>query len=74
MSLAHAQRDYYARSEGQRGDGERRRREPKGIRDHTGEQRTDGVAHVAPQPIDAHARGAPARMRDVADGGKQRRV
>ena len=41
---------------------------------HAGEQRADGVAEVAPEPVDADRRRAPRRVRDVADGGEQRRV
>ena len=44
---------------------------PRSVGDDAGEQRTDGEAAVAPEPVDADRAGAPGRVRHVADRGEQ---
>ena len=41
---------------------------------HSGEQRADGEAEVAPEAVDADGAGAPGGVGDVADDGEQCRV
>jgi hypothetical protein len=40
------------------------------IRDHAGEQRADGVAEIAPEPVHADRGGTP-RVRDIANRREQ---
>src|SRR4051812_9118715 len=72
--LVHPDRNDEPRNRGERGDRPDRCFDADEVSDDPGEQRTDGVAHVAPQPVDADGSGAPARVRDVADCGEQGRV
>jgi hypothetical protein len=41
------------------------------VGEDAGEERADGEAAVAPEPVDADGAGAPAGVGDVADGGEQ---
>ncbi len=46
----------------------------EGVGEQAGEQRADGEAAVAPEPVDADGAGPPGGVGDVADGGEQGRV
>ena len=61
-------------SGGERGDGPDRGGDAEGVGDDAGEDRADGEAAVAPEPVDADGAGAPVGVGDVADRGEQRRV
>ena len=72
--LAHDHRDDDAGEECQHGDRDDRPGEAEAVGDEAGGERTDRVAEIAPEPIDAERAGTPGRMRGVGDGGDQARV
>jgi len=67
--LAHEEGDKSFRQEADRGNGEDGGGEAEPVGDPPGEQGADGMAEVAPEPIDAERSRPPCRMRGVGNGG-----
>ena len=74
MSLAHPDGDHEAGTRRDRGDHPDGPGQADRVGGEASQERTDGVAEVTPEAIDADRRGAPARVGDVADGGEEGRV
>src|SRR6266568_3912203 len=74
MCLVHADPGEDPGGGGEGGDGVGGGADALGVGEDPGEQRADGEAAVAPQPVDADGAGAPGGVGDVADGGEQGRV
>src|SRR5688500_18388823 len=73
-SLGHAERDHGAGERREGADRDDGGREAEAIGDEAAEDGADGVAGVAPQPVDANRPSPPRGMGDVADGGEKRRI
>ena len=67
VGLVHAHRDHQPGDGGERGDGPHGGADAERVGDDAGEQRADGEAAVAPEPVDADRRGR------ARPGGRRRR-
>jgi hypothetical protein len=74
MSFVHAHPDEEAGRGGEGGDHPDGGAEAGEVGDDAGEEGADGEPAVTPEPVDTDGAGAPGRVRDVGDGGEQRRV
>src|SRR2546421_13056165 len=74
VGLVHAGSDEQPGRGGERGDDGGGGTDAVDVGEEAGEQRADGEATVAPQPVDADGAGAPGGGGDGADRGGQRRV
>src|ERR1041385_1377267 len=70
----HGDGDDNTRQEGQSADYHNRPNETKSVGDEAGGKRANGIAHIAPEAVDAERTSAPSWMRSIGDGSDQSRI